>query len=346
MKKIYLSLLIIGISLLGFSQDKVYDEPDFSTFPPAGWSVLNDQGPSGTGNNWIKSCYPMVKSDVVVQDERLVSPTITCAAGDFEISFDYMSSFKTDEALYLLLSTDNGVTWDTYPYSGGGTIWTQSSATSDYWYNSGVIGATFATAKSIKLAFVYHTSNAVSDGYFAFDNVLVKQVSGTLPWASDISYKFESGIAASSWTVVNTPAPGSSQHFANRWLAKVDDDPGLSQDEWLKTKDYIISDNALTTVKLDIGWYALLNSDAIPTELKVSTDHGVSFSTVASLSTSTNWLQDFSYNLNAYKGDTVMFAINFTNTNTATTNFFLNSFKVSQVFYDISRFRQVQCYPS
>lgn len=345
MKKVFFSILLIGFGLLGYSQDKIYEQANFSTFPPTGWSVLNGAGSSG---HWAKTCYPIIRGDVVAQNEWMISPGINCsnAVNDrFRVSFKYMTSTSNSshENVYLLMSTD-GTTWAPYTTTYTPNVWDKNTyfpGTADDWFPSGTLDiSTDAKGHNIKLAFVYRTDGGagVPDGYFAVDDVLVeKSTDAGVTWADWSASDFETGITSASWTTVNTPAPGSSKHFVDHYLAKVKDDPTNAQDERLMTKEYTFSDNSLTSLKFSVNWFAFSNTSGIyGAYLYASTDHGTTFNFIDDISTTStdqNSVQQISFSLlNSYKGKSVMFAIYFTDGAGNIEDFFVDSLKVHQVF--------------
>jgi hypothetical protein len=340
MKKIIFLLLIVGQILLSNAQDKVYIDANYSAVPPTGWSVLDDQGGSTTTNNWSHSAYPIVYSDVVAQDEWIKSPTISLTATfGYRVSFNYMASaYDANENLYLIVSTDNGATWSTdYPADN---IWDKNSyygGPSEYWLNSGYIYLSSYAAGGnvdIKIGFVYQTDGSVTDGYFALDNVLVEEDNGG-GYAQLAIYRFENGITGSpAWTKTN--GAGSTQHFIDYNVAKVEDDPALYQDEWLITNDIVIDDNALTDVTVAVDWFAYNNTAGNGAYIYYSTDNGANYyywddiSANSGNSTTTNQIVNYSTNVNNFKGETVRFAIRFVSNGTA--DIFINRFVVDQIF--------------
>ena len=340
MKKIIFLILIVGQILLSNAQDKVYINANFSAVPPTGWSVLDDQGGSTTTNNWAHSAYPIVYSDVVAQDEWIKSPTISLTGTfGYRVSFNYMASaYDANENLYLIVSTDNGATWSTdYPADN---IWDKNSyygGPSEYWLNSGYIDLSSYAAGGnvdIKIGLVYQTDGSVADGYFALDNVLVEEDNGG-GYAQLAIYRFENGITGSpAWTKTN--GAGSTQHFIDYNVAKVEDDLALNQDEWLITNDIVIDDNALTAVTVSIDWFAYNNTAGNGAYIYYSTDNGANYyswddiSASSANSTTTNQIVNYSTNVNNFKGETVRFAIRFISNGVA--DFFINRFVVDQIF--------------
>lgn len=164
-----------------------------------------------------------------------------------------------------------------------------------------------------------------------------KSTDAGVTWADWSASDFETGITSASWTTVNTPAPGSSKHFVDHYLAKVKDDPTNAQDERLMTKEYTFSDNSLTSLKFSVNWFAFSNTSGIyGAYLYASTDHGTTFNFIDDISTTStdqNSVQQISFSLlNSYKGKSVMFAIYFTDGAGNIEDFFVDSLKVHQVF--------------
>ncbi|MBI9066186.1 MAG: hypothetical protein JEZ09_02765, partial [Salinivirgaceae bacterium] len=337
MKKLLFLSFILFLSFFTKAQDIDYSMPDFSTFPPAGWTTIDDNGSTGTSVNWEQINYALVLGDETnLQSEWIVSPTIvTTVAYSYRVSFDYwIGDNDGNSELFMLVSDDDGVTWDFVLDNAwsvaGGANW-------NHVLNVNINAFFVAGTDDIKIAFVCYNATA-STTDFGLDNILIEDDGGVAAWATNKYQSFESGLTSGGWTVINdNDGNGTNEHWGNHYIAGVLNDDTDNQDEWLISPEISLPDIEHTTVLVDLSWYAYTNDNTfVGVQLLVSDDDFVTYSTSSNITynnTNTDQIYSTTIDLSSWQGSDVKIALRHQSSPPGNqADFFLEDFYVYQTF--------------
>lgn len=171
-------------------------EEDFESWPPIGWTIID--GDSST-NHWSQSggddfgfngtniavCQKELVSGSNIQDEKMIAPSITLPVSGqpLIVRFNWLSSYSlmvdsiNNADFNVLISDNNGVTWDTI-FSEGDSSLVASAEISIWpwenyeWYDAFVDISAYA-GSDVQIAFQY-TGNDGANLYL--DNVLIYEL--------------------------------------------------------------------------------------------------------------------------------------------------------------------------
>ena len=159
---------------------------NFSTYPGENWSEgTGETSPSGTYSGWMSDGFGNVGSTGSARveiyftggDEWLITPTFDLSSGGYEINLDvaltdYYSTaadvIGSDDAVYLMQSTDNGVNWTTL------LTWDADNSPSNTGDNVTVDISTLTSATTKFALFMLEGSSSGGDVSFYVDNFSVR----------------------------------------------------------------------------------------------------------------------------------------------------------------------------
>ena len=166
---------------------------NFSTYPGENWSEgTGESTPSGTYSGWMSDGFGNVGSTGSARveiyftggDEWLITPTFDLSSGGYEINLDvaltdYYSTaadvIGSDDAVYLMQSTDNGVNWTTL------LTWDADNSPSNTGDNVTVDISTLTSATTKFALFMLEGSSSGGDVSFYVDNFSVRTPPSCLP---------------------------------------------------------------------------------------------------------------------------------------------------------------------
>ena len=343
MKKILILLFILSLGIFTYAQDIDYSMPEFSTFPPAGWTTIDDNGSTGTSINWEQINYALVLGDEAnLQSEWIISPTITTTLTySYRVSFDYwVGDDDGNSTLNMLVSDDDGATWDLV----ADNAWSVGAGANWNHVPTFIIDAFFvAGTDNIKIAFVCYNAATASTTDFGLDNILIEDDGGAATWATNKYQSFENGLTSGSWTtIVDDDGNGTLEHWSDHYIAGVLADDTDNQDEWFISPEISLPDIEHTTVSVDLSWYAYTNDNTfVGAELLVSTDNGTTWDPTVYSITYNNILTDQIYfatvDISAYIGEDILVAIRHqTSPPGNQADFFLEGFYLYQTFDEVT----------
>ncbi len=343
MKKIILSIFIVGFSLLGFAQDRVLIDEDFDSFTPTGWTVDGSATPSSV--TWTQSGYPIIASDVVALEEYLTSPNI-----ELDQNYTYQISFKfaqygatvVNGDLEVLVSYD-GTTWDPTD-ANAASIMIKNDATQDTWVTEAGHGVTPPAATgNVKFAFRFFADG--SEMEIAVDNFIVQVDSAAdntpphpVGWENLVEYKFEAGF--NGWAIVSQSGASAVETWEHESLCKVGEDTDEVQTVLLSTPKIAVPDVEHTDFDISADFYSFLNRNGDGVRLYVTTqDDWVTLNNPIDLTYNINnntnlnsiastLIEGTHYNA----GDSMQFVFEFTNTPAGSVDFYLEHFTFELVF--------------
>jgi len=159
---------------------------NFSTYPGENWSEgTGETSPSGTTSGWFSVGFGNVgttgSAGVNIYDtggdEWLITPTFDLSSGGYEINLDvaltdYYSTdadvIGSDDAVYLMQSTDNGVNWTTL------LTWDADNSPSNTGDNVTVDISTLTSATTKFALFMLEGTSSGGDINFYVDNFSVR----------------------------------------------------------------------------------------------------------------------------------------------------------------------------
>ena len=159
---------------------------NFSTYPGENWSEgTGESTPSGTYSGWMSDGFGNVGSTGSARveiyftggDEWLITPTFDLSSGGYEINLDvaltdYYSTaadvIGSDDAVYLMQSTDNGVNWTTL------LTWDADNSPSNTGDNVTVDISTLTSATTKFALYMFEGSSPNGDVNFYVDNFAVR----------------------------------------------------------------------------------------------------------------------------------------------------------------------------
>jgi len=183
MKNFYVLLLSLLISV-NLSSEELLNE-DFSTWLPEGWSLIEGPG-SSSYSHWFHRDNEFATVYVTNddQDEWLITPELTLpSTGELRLSADMMGSFYRMVTMdygdiFVNISTDNGVTWETIWVEDDQEIVEASGVPWPWQHNTWFFPSISLNAyagQTIKIAFRYVSPDSDAD-WWNLDNVIVKSL--------------------------------------------------------------------------------------------------------------------------------------------------------------------------
>lgn len=345
MKKLIISLFILGLYAVGYAQDITHIQPDFSAFPD-GW-VSADSSDFGANQHWEKTNLALVQSDAdVAQNQWLISPSFGLVDDvdgtlnedtAYQVTFDYLISANSADAhLYVLLSKDNGVTWpEAADYAAEAIgVYDFTFTGTEQWFSE-TITVPNDTNTTGKLAFVFYSDAADHGVSLAVDNIQLDSTWTSWTTETEIfaqDFEAAAGIISNSWTTNNVA--NADEDWDNFYHAAIYEDPDSTQLEWFYSPVINMPDIANTpNYLLDIEFYIKNNGgEGVTLKIKSESDPDWDQHDVSYVGYAANNLFSDQIDLSAFVGEDLQFALVFDATAGNAQDFYLTDFWVHQDF--------------
>lgn len=202
-RRVLLSVICAFVLLLANAQTLLNEGFEGNTFPPEGWSVIDDTQPGSEGRHWaLVNKTPIAGNQSVnvtcgnraeepIKEEWLITPALKLTNDSYKLEFKWVAASAQSIAkenpeydFQIKVSTDNGGTWtkiwsflneDQVKESGINFPWTGWAK------NASLVDLTAFKGQTIKIAFVHCKLIAGSGGNdVKLDDILVEKYAAQL----------------------------------------------------------------------------------------------------------------------------------------------------------------------